>query len=242
MSQPYTVSFPLDMCAVDFTGRWQPGAVFRAMQEASSAHCASLHASYQELHALGLAWVLTRASLEMERYPTLGQTVTVSTWPTETRHAFFPRHYTFALDGEEIGRATALYVLLDIETRKIATPARLTVPIPVCPRPAPLPMPGNLTALEAPVRSASYTPVYTDLDMNGHVNNTRYVDWFMNQFPLEKHKREELARLLIHYHFEVRPEEPLRLELQEQGSLAAFHGISGDRPCFMLEGEWRAKP
>ena len=32
--------------------------------------------------------------------------------------------------------------------------------------------------------------------MNQHVNNTRYVDWFMNQFPVEKHRRQMLGDLL----------------------------------------------
>lgn len=241
MNQPFTKQLTLDMCDVDFTGHWQPGAVFRAMQTVSNAHCASIHASYEDLYRQGLAWVLTRASLQMDAYPVLDDTVTACTWPTATRHAFFPRHYTFSKDGKEFARATALYVLLDIESRKIASPSRLTVPIPVCQLPPPLPMPGNITPLDGPVSSWDVQPVYTDLDMNGHVNNTRYVDWFMNRFSIEKHRREELARLLIHYHFEVLPQEPLRLELREGENLAVLNGVNGERSCFQMEGEWRPR-
>ncbi len=187
--QPFVYETTLDMCSVDFTGSWQPGAVFRTMQEASDGHCHLLHVTFEEVRSLGLAWVATRGHLQMDRYPTFGQKVTVNTWPGKTRHMFFPRYYTFAVDGEVIGRAAMVYVLIDLETRKIALPARLGSALPEYDIPAPLPFPGNLRAIDAPARTTAYSPLYTDLDMNGHVNNTRYVDWFMNQFPADWHQK-----------------------------------------------------
>ena len=36
-NEPYVYETVLDMCSVDFTGHWQPGAIFRAMQEAGAS-------------------------------------------------------------------------------------------------------------------------------------------------------------------------------------------------------------
>lgn len=241
MNEPFVYSLEPEMCSVDFMGRWQPGSIFRAMQEAGEGHCRLLRLTFEELRRLGLAWVLTRAHVQMDEYPRLGQKVTVRTWPGATRHTFFPRYYTFESDGRAMGRASVLYVLLDLETRKIAPPSRLEGEIPGYDLPAPLPFPGAIRRLEGESRSVSYTPVYTDFDMNGHVNNTRYIDWYMNLFPYEKHERETLRDLLVHYHYEIRPEESLLFQLCSQGNTSVMQGMSGDRACFAIEGTWRSR-
>ena len=96
-NEPYVYETVLDMCSVDFTGHWQPGAIFRAMQEAGDGHCHVLDLTFERLRGLGVAWVLSRARLHMEEYPVLGQHVAVRTWPGKTRHMFFPRYYTLSL-------------------------------------------------------------------------------------------------------------------------------------------------
>ncbi len=240
-TEPFVYLPTLDMCSVDFTGRWQPGAIFRAMQEAGNGHCQFLDLSFERLRELGVAWVITRAHLRMDEYPVLGQKVTVRTWPGPTRHMFFPRYYLFESEGRTLGRASTLYVLLDLETRKIALPSRLPNPLPLYDLPAPLPFPGNLSTPAAPTVTREYTPVYSDLDMNEHVNNTRYVDWFMNQFPIERHRSQTLSDLLVHYNFEVTPDEPLTLSLCEEGDVSVLQGLNDEKVCFGVEGTWRAR-
>lgn len=239
MNEPFAYKTTLDMCSVDFTGRWQPGAAFRAMQEAANGHCRLLNLSFEELRELGLAWVLTRARLQMDEYPVLGSEVTVRTWPGATRHMFFPRNFVFEANGKALGRASMLFVLLDLETRRIAPPSRLGRDMPAFDIPAPLPFPGNLRAVDAPAVERGYTPVYMDLDMNGHVNNTRYVDWFMNQFAPERHAKQMVSDLLVHYNFEVLPGETLTLSLTDGGGRSALHGRRGDTVCFGVEGAWK---
>lgn len=71
-NEPYVYETVLDMCSVDFTGHWQPGAIFRAMQEAGDGHCHVLDLTFERLRGLGVAWVLSRARLHMEEYPGAG--------------------------------------------------------------------------------------------------------------------------------------------------------------------------
>lgn len=240
-NEPFAYSLTLDMCSVDFTGCWQPGAIFRAMQEAANGHCERLNLSFERLRELGIAWVLTRAHLKIDEYPVYGQKVTVRTWPGATRHMFFPRYHTFEADGRTLGCAASLFVLLDLETRKIALPSRLGEAMPDYNIPAPLPFPGNLSTFDTPAVTREYSPVYMDLDMNGHVNNTRYIDWFMNQFPVEHHRQKQLSDLLVHYNFEVTPEEPITFSIQEKENASLLHGLKGDKVCFGVEGAWQAR-
>ena len=51
-NEPYVYETVLDMCSVDFTGHWQPGAIFRAMQEAGDGHCHVLDLTFERLRGL----------------------------------------------------------------------------------------------------------------------------------------------------------------------------------------------
>lgn len=238
---PFSQDILLDTSMVDVNGRWQPGAIFRAMQEVSGVHAEGWGLGRQPLMDCGIAWVLTRAVMRMEEYPVYGQRVTVSTWPGKTRHGFFPRHYTFALDGRQIGCATALYVVLDIQQRKMADPARLPGQLPEYDIPAPMPAPGVIALPDTEPQAAVHPVCYTDLDFNGHVNNTRYVDWYMDCFPWQEHQQMELEQITVHYLQEIRPGETVELLLRRDGNIAVLQGMAEGQQRFQLKGVWRQR-
>lgn len=241
MNMPYSKTIVLDASVCDSIGSWQPGAILRTMQEVAGEHAEGWGLGWQRLMEAGVAWVLSRTALQMDRYPQYGQTVTVYTWPGATRHAFFPRHYRFEQDGETIGCATTLYVLMDIQERKMAHPSRLPGELPEYDIPAPMPAPGAI-ALPAAEPAAFQHPVrYTDLDINGHVNNTRYVDWYMDCFDHAHHLSRELAQLTVHYLQEIRPEEEATLLLRREGDTAVLQGLVEDAPRFQMKGLWRQR-
>ena len=61
----------------------------------------------------------------------------------------------------------------------------------------------------------------------------------MNQFPVEKHRRQMLSDLLVHYNAEVTPEEKLVMEVCQAGEASTLRGLHGDTICFAVEGLWR---
>lgn len=239
--EPFVTTLKPDVCSVDFSGRWQPGSVLRAMQEVAGAQCESYGLDYLHTSKFGISWALTRASVHMDEYPLYGETIEVTTWPTAQRHTFFPRQFIFSSGGRQIGCATTLYVVFDLIERKIASAERLPAPVPVCDKPAPLPFPGAIKKLDAPEQSLVLTPGYRDVDMNRHINNTRYVDWFCDRFPIEKHRREMISDMTIHYNFEARPDEPITLTLQSEGDKSVMHGMRGDVCCFSIEATWKPR-
>ncbi|MBE5814795.1 MAG: hypothetical protein E7320_06255 [Clostridiales bacterium] len=241
MDQPYSKTVTLDAAVCDMSGRWQPGAILRTMQEVSGEHAEGWGLGREALTNAGIAWVLSRSALKMDRYPQYGDAVTIHTWPGATRHAFFPRHYTFELDGEIIGCATALYVLLDIGERKMAHPSRLPGELPVYDIPAPMPTPGVIALPEAEPLCTDRPVRYTDLDFNGHVNNTRYVDWYVDCFDWQYHTGHELAHLTVHYLQEIRPGEAAALQLRRDGDTAVLQGFVEEQPRFQMKGIWRER-
>lgn len=236
--KPYTMNITPDVCSVDLTARWRLSAALRAMQEAGGGQCETIGLGYTDLYSRGLAWVLSRARVVMDEYPIYDRPLSVTTWPTAPRHGFFPRQFTFEADGRVLGRATSIYVLMDLNTRKIAPASRLPVEVPVASAPAVLPFPANIADVDAETRSVAYTPVYQDIDMNGHVNNTRYADWLCDMFPCERYRRAELHDVLIHYNMEARPGEELALELKTDGDICVMRGKRGEDTIFAIRAEW----
>ncbi|MGB4598603.1 MAG: acyl-ACP thioesterase domain-containing protein [Trichlorobacter sp.] len=169
---------------VDQQGMVRLPVVMTWLQDAGIDHALELGVAVRDLRKLGLTWVLSRLTLELERFPRGGQQVTVRTWPVTCEGLFSIRDYQLLdADGQQIGQATTSWAVLDLKTRR---PVRISDQLPPYPlRPlraladpfATLPMLEQCsTALQLPVLRA-------DLDPNRHVNNTVYAAWALEAVP-----------------------------------------------------------
>ena len=226
---------------LDFKGLWKTENIFLTMQEAAGKHAAQLGASYEELKKKGVAWVLIRTSLKMDKYPDFHTPVNVTTWPEPERRLLFPRFFTFKDDaGNLLGTASTLWALMDIENRSLAIPAAkdVSVQTPAEP-PLKLELPGKVHMPEGDVSESTICPKYSDLDINNHVNNSRYIDWFCDQIPLETHKKGILSEISVSYSREIRSGETVKIEFSQNGNQFRMAGKENDQPCFVVNATWK---
>ena len=228
----------------DLTTAWRPSAVLEAMQEAAEAHSCMIGAGWKTLRNLDLAWVITRLEVEMDSYPCVGERVSVETWNRPIRRWFFPRYFIIRDSRDrEIGRAASLWVLLDLRTRQMARPDRIAVLMPDnADLPAPLGLPAPVTEVSGTLQVGSYTPQYTDMDANRHVNNCRYLDWACNALGLQTMADSELSRFQVSFNSEVRPGEALRTELKQLDDHFSFCGVEWEKRCIEVGGTLRRRP
>lgn len=225
----------------DLAGAWRPGAILQAMQEIGGVHSALLGVGRNELIRRNMAWVLSRIEVEMDRYPRIGDKITLETFPTPVRRWFFPRYYVVRDSlNEEIGRAASLWVLLDLTTRKMVQPGEVAALMPDnSDLPAPLGLPAPVSDVGGVVQTETWYPRYTDMDVNGHVNNTRYIDWACDALGIDILRARELARFTITYTLEIRPGQKVVTELRRLGDDFSYSGfVDGDRH-FDLGGKLR---
>ncbi len=227
----------------DMTAAWRPSAVLEAMQETAEVHSCMLGAGWKALRNLNLAWVITRLEMEMDRYPAVGERVSVETWHRPVRRWFFPRYFMIRDSRDrEIGRAASLWVLLDLRTRQMARPDQVAALMPDnTDLPAPLGLPAPVTEVSGTLQVGSYTPLYTDMDANGHVNNCRYADWACNALGLQALTDWELSRFQISFNSEVRPGEALRTELKRLDDRFSFCCLDGEKRCVEVGGSLRPR-
>jgi len=158
------------------------------LQETASLHAEALGFSRSNFAAEGanISWVLTRLRVKMRRYPRWEECVTVGTFPRAGRRITAERDFELRIGAEPVGVATSEWMIIDLATRKI-------VPIPafVCARAdderppvlgesafSKLRWTCRETAGEMPFRARR-----GDIDLNGHVNNVRYIEWLVETLP-----------------------------------------------------------
>lgn len=209
----------------DASGRLRPSALLVDTQELAEVHAASFGLSRVSLVENGMAWILYRQRIVMHRYPTFGDRVTITTWPGAIEGPLFPRHYLLeAEDGTRLAELSTSWILMNIQTRRPMRPSALPGSVPAnLTREAPMPLPGMLRVagaeplLERTVR-------YSDVDVNGHMNNTKYIDWICDALDLDTLQRRGLAEWQLNYISEAKPGETLQLSSREDGESILFVG------------------
>ena len=71
-------------------------------------------------------------------------------------------------------------------------------------------------------RVFSRTPMYSDFDVNGHVNNTKYIAWLCDALGLEAFDGAYIGDLVAGYEKEIRGHAPLKLTLAREGDSFSF--------------------
>ena len=237
----YSVEKKLSYNELDFKGLWKPENIFLTMQETAGVHAERLGAGYEDLKAKGITWVLIRATLKMEKYPDSKTIVKVTTWPEKVRGLLFPRFFTFQDEkGFLMGTASTIWALMDIEARTLVVPAAKNVSV-ATPAEGPLKIdpPAKVKMPEGEIIESTISPQYSDLDINNHVNNSKYIDWFCNQIPLETHARGTLSEISVSYSREIRSGSAVKLEFSQDGNDLRMAGKENDQVCFAINATWK---
>ena len=228
----------------DLMSTWRPSAILETMQETAGEHCLNLGVSRMDLLPMGLVWIITRGEVVMDRYPIIGETITIETSPMPVRRWFFPRYYLFKdAHGEIIGKAGSIWALLDLNSRHMVSPEAVISRMPDnSDLIAPLPFPATVRDVDGTVTEETRFAQYTDLDANCHVNNTKYLDWCCNALGVGTMQENVLSRFLINYNQEIRPGEEIQTALRRSGNEFSYTGIGSAGTChFDIGGELRER-
>ena len=208
----FTQEYRLRNADVDYKRRLRLSALAAMFQETSIAHTERLGMGHETTLDRGLLWVITLQRTEILRLPVYDETVRLETWAGKTMHVFFPRYYRMlAEDGSVLVEASAFWGLMDQNTRRLVFPAEHRVMIPAVMTGAEPPLPRVPKGGPASV-SREFTVPYSYLDLNGHMNNTRYYDLAMDLLPAEAHEASP-CRILTEFSGEACLGDRLRVDV-----------------------------
>jgi len=240
---------------VDMTRRLRISELFRLLEDISIAHTEALGCTRRETLDRGLLWIITRQLVEIDEMPVYDDKITIRGWQGEMMHVFFPRFYEIIKDGKVIIRAQAMWSLIDEETRQIIMPEDYGIELPG--------RPGSddmfLTAIVIPesagepVSCTELVTRFSQMDINGHMNNTSYFNMIDDAIWSGVSSRipEDAAAdtveaaavmpvpktVYINYMHEVKAGVHITLKEYKDGSTAYFEG-AGDKPFFRARYEY----
>ena len=201
----YTQTYTICRHDGDHHGNAKPGALLRYGQQIATMHAEAAGLNDELYAATHTAYVLAKLALHIDRTPRVDETLTVTTRPERCKRAVNKR-ITFFNDaaGRQVAVLDSRWVLIDTDKRLILRkhPEAFNdcwaedVPFE-------LPMKMVKAVPEDCAPAGEYTATYSRCDMNGHMNNTRYVDILCDALPWNVWDEGEVRDLKVYYHREV---------------------------------------
>ena len=178
-------------------------------QEASISHTENLGVGREKTLDRGLLWIIAKQSIRIKRMPCYGETVTFRSWPGPTLRVFFPRYYEVLSGSDVIIKGCAIWMLLDERTRTFVFPDEYDIAIEGFLTGNEIPEPRSIAACFmnkdslALVGEHTYTARFSQVDINGHVNNSKYFDIIEDLIPPEEHEGYDNTEIQAEYLKEI---------------------------------------
>ena len=182
-------------CALD--NQLKISSIINYFQDCTTENSEDIGAGFHYLREKKRAWLLNSWQVIIERRPSVGERVEVSTWATGFKGVFGPRDFCMKTEaGEVLAYAHSLWVYVDTETGRPTKPTEEEIamyeqgdPIPLEPVSRKLVFPESVERVDCfPVRKAH-------IDTNYHVNNGQYVQMAMEVIPEDY----EICELRVEY-------------------------------------------
>ena len=228
----YTEKYTLKSRDVNVFRKLRMSSLFEIMQETATEHSEILGSGIDVIRGKNLMWVLALQLVEIKRMPKYREQITIETWPGKTVHSLYPRYHSITdQNGCDLIRSSAIWTLVDIHERKLVPSAQSGFDYEgeKTGREISLPRPPRAFFTDA---TSSFTVPFSYIDMNGHMNNTRYFDLAENVFPPAAAGTEP-SRILVEYSSELLLGETYDLSWGEKDSHFYLKG-GGEKPSFRI--------
>ncbi|EYU40801.1 hypothetical protein MIMGU_mgv1a020934mg [Erythranthe guttata] len=154
-----------------------------------------------------LIWVVSRMQVQVDHYPIWGEVIEIDTWVGASGKNGMRRDWQLRSQatGLVFARATSTWVMMNEKTRRLSK-----IPDEVRAEIAPWFIKKQAIKDEIPEKihkldsNATYVhsdlkPKRSDLDMNHHVNNVKYVGWMLETIPDEFMEKHQLSDMILEY-------------------------------------------
>ena len=185
----------------DFTNRLRLDSLFIYLQDTAAAHADKLNLGYTSLIKHNFAWVLSWVYVEIADLPGFGEEIRIKTWPKKKYKLYSFRDFlVYNQKGEIIIKATSAWLPINLTSKRIIDTSSLPAPINYQETESALDyLPGKISEMND--REFLYTRQmrYTDIDLNQHVNNIKYIEMIMDSFTKEQHEKFTINNIRVNF-------------------------------------------
>ena len=180
MASHFQKEFTISSYELNPQGTARLTTIANYFQELAYHHARHLGFGYEHMKERRTLWMLSRMKIRMFRYPAWNEKVVVETWPSGIEKLFALRDFRICdANGNLLGIATTYWLIVNLDKHRPIRPgaelerfSNIKYGDPVfssCLEK--INLPGEMVAL------SEHTVVFSDLDIVGHVNNVKYLEW-----------------------------------------------------------------
>ena len=201
MKNTFQLPITINSFRVDYSRNLTIPALLENLQEAAWSHASLNGAGWDDLHRHNALWVLSRFHIAIERMPKWQENVTLETWSKLPDGVTAYRDFEMTdAEGAVIVKAASVWHILDAKTFRIQKIETLMNAFPHCEnRHVFNENPLKIAAFESNETAKIQHVKYSDIDMNNHVNNTKYVQWIFDDLDTDFIKTHSIKDLQINY-------------------------------------------
>jgi acyl-ACP thioesterase len=177
-------------------------ALFYLLQESAIVHAENHNFGWTTMSENNLFWALSRIKVQIDELPAWEDSIFVETWSKGPDTIMANRDFeVYSSNGTKILSATSAWLMLDTKTRKPQRIALMLDKFPARYERSAL----NVRLEKLPqhnIRTGNYpvnTVYYSAIDINGHVNNTLYIQWVIDAFPVDYILSHDVCDIEVNY-------------------------------------------
>lgn len=178
----WSESYNVASYSVNLKGRAGLYTVLNYIQDVGWQHARHLQIQLPE----NRGWVFTRQKLIMNYWPKWSENIQIKTWlRPATTDFFLIRDYELYCGENKIGICSSTFSVIDTVARKLA-PLNWQDYAHVWNENGPLPfVPEKIAPAMEAENLVDFHVRNSDIDLNNHVNNTKYAQWILDAVPID---------------------------------------------------------
>ncbi len=213
----FTKTFHINTADVDAKKQASLQSICRYLQEMAALHANELDLGFHDMMKEKRAWLMAQMAVRIERFPRFLESINVTTWSNGPDGRYAMRDFVITdAAGAEIARASSTWFVVDIEQKRIC---RLDgyfddyefndIDYALGRKPERI-KPMKEADMEEEIKAR-----YSDIDINGHVNNVRYVDMVLDMFHTDFRMSHDIYEIEMNFLKETREGDVLGNMLKE---------------------------
>lgn len=217
----------------DSSERMPPHVLAKVMEAAVKQQMEAYGWSRETVEKKNVALVVGWTSIQIKRLPCLGESLLVRIWPGRKKCSMDVRKYAFFTDaGETLVSAAVLFLPMDRTSRKLTVAEIPALPEVVIPDEADVPSLREPFPDELPNKSVR-TVCAHEIDENGHMNNTCYLQWVGELWENTCTGQHEPRSIWVQYINELMAGQAVTLNYAVEGQRLFVRGTVNQADSFL---------
>lgn len=223
----------------------KPFVLLHYFEDVAYENAERLGFGFSATYPNGYAWFLIKYHMTFDKLPSW-ENVKIKTWASENKGIQCRREFeVYNKDNEKIGSVSSLWVLIDMNTKKIVNSKKVLNFPPLSGEFALDTRFEKIPVIERIDNEIILTASFEDIDMNKHVNNSNYIIWATKALDNEFLMNNSMKEIEIYYKHEIKCGDSISSKVQYDSennvSLHSFTEISQNVEAAQIRIHWQKR-